>query len=391
VPRNATREDELTFLKQTKVFGASGMVLGGHGSLYDEVAPLTRRHCHRFLLLENALVPLKWPRGARGANARPPAGGPEDSTRTRSSCTTVRRHGAPAQHLRVDRVEHRGAGRLRTLSKRSVDCYAECWACGCPGARPLPRYSNLLYGCPACGFAFQPQRSADDLSTFYDSDYFASLDLGAVAASNRTLEAQIRVELVARQRGRGRLLEIGSAGGHFLAAARHAGFDVVGVEPSLETAQAAMERFGVTVRVAGIEDVELELDAFDVACAWHSLEHIAQPLASLRRIRSCLRPGGMLFVEVPNFDSIRSHREGPKWPAILAYHVGHYGPASLGALLRRAGFEEIHTETVPFAVYRRGLRRVLSYAKHAAILRSSPLGSHPMKHELLRAVAVRLA
>jgi SAM-dependent methyltransferase len=288
----------------------------------------------------------------------------------------------------MDRVGCQRARHPGTLSEPTSDC----WACGRAGARPLPRYRNVLYGCQACGFAFQPQRSPEDLRSLYDRGYFDSLDLGATAASNRTLEAQVRVQQVAHHRERGRLLEIGSAGGHFLAAAKRAGFDAVGVEPSAETAQAAIDRFGVSVRVGGVEHVELEHDTFDIACAWHSLEHIAEPLEKLRKIKRALRPAGILFVEVPNFDGVRSRRAGLRWPSLqLEYHVGQYGPTSLAALLRRVGFEQVRTETIPFAVYRRGLRRVFSYVKHAAILRSSPLGSHPTKHELLRAAARRPA
>lgn len=282
------------------------------------------------------------------------------------------------------------SGRPQLLSEATVEATAECWACGHANARRLPRYENVLYGCPACGFAFQPRRSHEDLTALYDRDYFAS-ELGAAAASHRAREARVRIEVLERHGEPGSLLEIGSAGGHFLAAARHAGFEALGVEPSPETAQAAMKGFDVAVRIGGVEHVELEEAAFDMACAWHSLEHIADPWTSLKRVRRALRPGGLFFVEVPNFDSIRSRREGLKWPSLqLAYHVGQYGPRSLDALLRRAEFSEISLETVPFGVYRSGPRRTLSYVKHAAVLRSWPRGTHPTKHELLRAVARRL-
>jgi 2-polyprenyl-3-methyl-5-hydroxy-6-metoxy-1,4-benzoquinol methylase len=37
----------------------NGELLGEHGFLYDEIEPLVRRHFHRFLLFENALVPFE--------------------------------------------------------------------------------------------------------------------------------------------------------------------------------------------------------------------------------------------------------------------------------------------------------------------------------------------
>jgi 2-polyprenyl-3-methyl-5-hydroxy-6-metoxy-1,4-benzoquinol methylase len=237
--------------------------------------------------------------------------------------------------------------------------------------------------------ALQPGRDAAELRDLYDEEYFDEFDLtGRDTKADRGFEAAVRVRLIRCYRDSGRLLEIGAAAGHFLNAARAAGFDPLGIEPSEAIAEAARKRFGVEIITGGVEEVELEPGSFDVACAWHVLEHIADPLPTLVRVLPALRPGAHLFVEVPNFGSVRARRERAAWPSLhLRHHVGQYTPSAIAALLARAGLVDVSTVTVPFAVYKRSLRAILSYGKHASILRGWPVGPHPWKHELLRAVA----
>ena len=49
-----------------------------------------------------------------------------------------------------------------------------------------------------------------------------------------------------------------------------------------------------------ITDLDLPPESFDVATIWHVLEHVPDPAAVLRKVRSLLRPGGILAVAVPN-------------------------------------------------------------------------------------------
>jgi SAM-dependent methyltransferase len=184
------------------------------------------------------------------------------------------------------------------------------------------------------------------------------------------------------------LVEVGSATGHFLAAGRRAGFEVVGIEPATGMAAVARERFGVEVLEVPLEEADLGAGRFDVACAWHVLEHVPQPLEPLERILRSLRPGGWFLLEVPNAGSVRARREGPLWGQLdLAHHVAQYSPRSLRVLIERAGFQEVQLTTVPGAVYRRWPRALASYAKQSVVVRGWPAGEHPAKHELLRGVA----
>lgn len=265
-----------------------------------------------------------------------------------------------------------------------------CWACGGPAAATGALAPEPARACPACGLVFQPHRTRDELRERHGLEYFDTYGDAAytAAAAARRHEAKVRLRFVQRRRSAGRLLEIGPAAGYFLEAAQESGFQVAGVEPSPEMAREAAARVGDTVTAMPVEKARLEPEAFDVACAWHVLEHLVDPLEALQAVRVSLREGGCLFVEVPNFASERARREGREWLGLdLEHHVAQYSPEALTALLLRAGFGEPVLETVPWAAYRTWPHALLSYGRHATKVRGWPCGAHPRKHDLLRAAA----
>jgi SAM-dependent methyltransferase len=209
----------------------------------------------------------------------------------------------------------------------------------------------------------------------------------------RRYEARRRVRFLRRYVRSGRLLEVGSAAGYFLDAAKGAGFAVTGIEPAEELARAARIRFGVDVIAGFVEDADLEPASAGTVCAWHVLEHIPDPLAVLGELRTVLAPGGILALEVPNAGSVEAGRLGEAWPHWdPAHHVGHYTPLALRTLVGRAGYEVVHVETLSGVAYyppRRALRpMVLAESAMLGVrLRSVPWRPHATRHELLRLVA----
>ena len=278
---------------------------------------------------------------------------------------------------------------------------AVCWACGAAARPSDDAYGSAgLLRCPACGLVFDV-RPPEALREIYDETYFTELCGGAdylADEASRRVEAGKRVRWVKRHGGRGRLLEVGAGTGHFLAAARDAGFDAVGVEPAEVAARIAIDELGVDVRVGFLEDVDLPEQSFDTVCAWHVVEHIRDPLSQLRRMHDALRPGGGLFLEVPNAGGVDARREMLDWPPLeLSHHVAQYGPESLRRLLERAGFEvELvrsyeWTSYYPLGKYLSPYILVKHHLPRSLRRRALTLLPHPWRHDLLRAVAKRPA
>jgi SAM-dependent methyltransferase len=136
----------------------------------------------------------------------------------------------------------------------------------------------------------------------------------------------------------GRLLDVGSGKGAFLAAARDAGWDVLGVEFAAEAAEAARATFGIDVIVGDFLAIR-PLGTFDVVTMWHVLEHVRDPMGALVHAADSLKPDGRLVVSVPNIESLQARLGGEDWFHLdLPRHLFHFTPRSLATLVEGAGF-----------------------------------------------------
>lgn len=77
---------------------------------------------------------------------------------------------------------------------------------------------------------------------------------------------------------------------------------------------------------------------FDVVTAIEVIEHTVDPVDVLRRIRSLLRPGGLLFLTTANAAPFAEHLASWRYmtPEV---HISFFEPATLALALRRAGFQ----------------------------------------------------
>jgi SAM-dependent methyltransferase len=239
-----------------------------------------------------------------------------------------------------------------------------CPACGTAlRAEPILRGKDRLHGvpgtfdvhvCTACASGLTtPLVELGELDRFYPSEYGA-FDLPthpALRAAATTLfrfryrRALRRLPLnVLRDRPSGRLLDVGSGRGDLGVIAKELGWKTTGLEPSADAAAAARSR-GVRTEVGTLATAELE-SPYDVVVFQHSLEHVVDPLADLRRAGELLERGGAVLVTVPNFGSWQARRFGDAWFHLdLPRHRAHFTTVGLLRLLERAGFADARTAT----------------------------------------------
>jgi 2-polyprenyl-3-methyl-5-hydroxy-6-metoxy-1,4-benzoquinol methylase len=118
-----------------------------------------------------------------------------------------------------------------------------------------------------------------------------------------------------------KVLEIGCAHGGFVAMLRQAGFDATGLELSPSIVDFAQRTFEVPVLTGPIEDQPIEACSFDAVVMMDVMEHLPQPLATLRRCLDLLKPSGILLVQTPGYPERSSleelHEQEHKFPQML--------------------------------------------------------------------------
>jgi SAM-dependent methyltransferase len=213
------------------------------------------------------------------------------------------------------------------------------WA---PASEPALARSFLLLRCEGCGTAVTAGPPVADLH-----------DSGAYGAAPPRLARRAAPVLDAFDRARlrmlapvapapGRLLDVGAGRGRFVAAARAAGYDAGGLEPSAGRVDAAAREHGVELVRSGIEDADVAAGSLDALTVWHVLEHVEAPAAAAAHLARWLRPGGALLVGVPNLGSLQARLGGERWYHLdLPRHRTHFTLPGLLALLRRAGLEPV--------------------------------------------------
>lgn len=175
-----------------------------------------------------------------------------------------------------------------------------------------------------------------------------------------------------------RLLEIGCSTGLLLSLARNYDWNVTGVEMSPELAQAARHRNpGVTILqedflIVAADRLPREVEA---VIALDVLEHVLSPRLFLQKCHTLLAPGGVLLLQTPNANSLRSRLHRGRWNMLIPeYHFHLPAPEALHDALERSGFEIRLLRTESGTGRERGLSQI-ARGTLSQILRQFRLGN----------------
>ena len=239
---------------------------------------------------------------------------------------------------------------------------SKCPICGSPSVRQKP-FKYIFHGselrgrsCARCGIIFlHPQPTAEELKQLYSAEYFEGGDFrcgheegySEPATLEKMADPGLLIEIKAMTTGR-RFLEIGCAGGAFLNAAQKHGFLAQGVELSEDACRFAKETFGLQVFAGELADARFPDGSFDVVFMGDVIEHLPDPIATLREINRVLDRKGILVMALPSQTNSLFSRIGFIAYGMLGrvatvslppYHLFEYRPRSLRFLLKLCGFE----------------------------------------------------
>ncbi len=205
---------------------------------------------------------------------------------------------------------------------------------------------SQIVRCNRCGLMYaSPREKAPDhvnIATWTDPDW------DSIANQPQRFEKeQLQVRDYNRTRAllnslypnRGKLLEVGGSYGFLLAEFKKDGWDVLEVEPNQYGCRYAREHHGIEAFQGLLEDAGLADESFDAVLLNHVIEHVDDPLATLREINRVLKPDGHFVIETPRYDSLTFKLLGRRERSVRCDgHIYFFTTASLRKLYEAAGF-----------------------------------------------------
>jgi SAM-dependent methyltransferase len=228
----------------------------------------------------------------------------------------------------------------------------QCAFCGERAARILFTARDWEYGvagewslarCDACEFYYQaPPPAPERIPSFYPPTYSAYDDDPAIAWLFRAtfwLDARRVARLIGR---RGTVLDVGCGAGAGLAAMRGYGeWELTGLELDHGAVRRARER-GLDVRQGDLLSADFPPGSFNLIRMGHVIEHVLDPIATLRRAFDLLAPGGVVFGETPNIDCWDFRLFGRYWGALhFPRHLAFFTERTLRRAFRQVGFADV--------------------------------------------------
>jgi SAM-dependent methyltransferase len=227
-----------------------------------------------------------------------------------------------------------------------------CPLCGSSAETPAFRardYEHAVAGewqisrCGECDLYFQsPMPRSEELPGFYPPSYSAYNSNTVISALFRLvywLDARRVASLIGPQ---GSILDVGCGNGSALGKMRELGaWSLSGLELDSGAVRAARAR-GLDVRQGDVLSSDFPPSSFDLIRMGHVIEHVLDPKATVARIYSLLRPGGVFFGETPNTECADFRLFGRYWGALhVPRHLTFFNRKNLRELLEQVGFRDV--------------------------------------------------
>jgi 2-polyprenyl-3-methyl-5-hydroxy-6-metoxy-1,4-benzoquinol methylase len=146
----------------------------------------------------------------------------------------------------------------------------------------------------------------------------------------------------------GKLLDIGSGTGNFLAYAKKENWETLGIEADAQSRENAL-KFNNINSYETEKLFTLSNESYDVVTMWHVLEHVHALDAYLKQINLALKANGHLLIAVPNYTSYDAQYFKQYWAAYdVPRHLYHFAPKSLEQIAAQYGFTVIQKKPMYF-------------------------------------------
>lgn len=210
--------------------------------------------------------------------------------------------------------------------------------------------------CESCGLIFTNPRVKENLiAHYYFSDYIQHREITKLTNFQRAKNSlgylfknpYKKILKALRSTNAKTVLEVGAGEGSLLNYLKKNGLNVTGVERDRNCVR-RIRAMDITCYSGDLNEVvsKIGFKKFDAVVFHHAFEHLYNPKKTLSNIYNLLNEKGIIYLSVPNINSIEARLFGKYWKGLdLPRHTIHYDINSIKKFLSEAKFKIINLES----------------------------------------------
>lgn len=229
--------------------------------------------------------------------------------------------------------------------------YSLCPLCESTNISEKKDFNSInLLSCEDCGLVFSEKiPSEKELCEFYDSDKETRANYFSPITKLRYEELLNQFEVF---RSSGNLLEVGAGNGYFLEIAQEKKWNIHGTEVSENCIDKCIKK-EIQLDKGQLSELKYPDNHFDVIVAIELIEHLIDPKKFVQECYRILRPGGLMYVTTPNFNSILRYKLKDQYD-VISYpnHLMYFTQKTLTKLFEDQQFATKKIKTTGYSFTR---------------------------------------
>lgn len=251
----------------------------------------------------------------------------------------------------IERLEALYVDRVDNVPRSSEVAGLRPCPCGTAATDVRTLYDGReLLQCRLCGLLAQAEMPPDEeVNRYYREQYWEGYCAEQITPARDNVFRHAWSWVTRLRPEPGVLVDVGCGSGTLLALCREQGWKGIGFDPSAQAVAYARAR-GLEVFRQGWPACSLPDGSADVVTFINVLDHLRDPFGALQEAWRILRPGGLLYIRVPNGPvhmRIRSAMGGSGLARLAVFHIYGFGRRALLYHLSRLGFTVFGVRTAP--------------------------------------------